>query len=431
MEDMESSFFTGEQPAYPDAELLQIGGATCQCYKVKLYGKLHFLKQLKPELRSDPRYVAALRKEFETGYLLDHPFLVRYLSRTDDSILMDYVDGETLNQFIDHHPDYFKEKKNADRFVAQLLNVVGYLHQHQIIHLDLKPANILITRIGHDVKLADLGFCYTDTYTDTMGYTKDYAAPELLYGTTRPDARADIYAIGKILQQIPCANRYQKIIRRSTAHDPNRRFSSVDEMAQEMTSKRRKLWPWLLALSIAVLSISAFFIYQQKEAMPLHDSTIPMETTEAEKPVVPQANSTAQHIEEQHVTEQKKETAAEVSSPRGEASPAVVTDKKVPTTPAVAMVSLPTLRKELQDLCRPAFEEQLGAYRDSSYQSMGFIRFNRLTTNFKQSMNPLFDRLWEQRYKTSGISEREFSTECTNTCNLLINNLYEEMMRNE
>ena len=61
---MESSFFPGEPLTFPDAESLPIGGATCQCFKVRLYGKLHFLKQLKPELRSDPRYVAALQKEF-------------------------------------------------------------------------------------------------------------------------------------------------------------------------------------------------------------------------------------------------------------------------------------------------------------------------------------------------------------------------------
>lgn len=431
MEDMESSFFPGKQPTYPDAELLQIGGATCQCYKVKLYGKLHFLKQLKPELQSDPRYVAALRKEFETGYLLDHPLLVRYLSRTDDSILMDYVDGETLNQFIAHHPDYFKEKKNVDRFVSQLLDVVGYLHQHQIIHLDLKPANILITRIGHDVKLADLGFCYTDTYTDTMGYTEGYAAPELLNGSTRPDARTDIYAIGKILQQIPCTNKYQKIIRRATAYDPNRRFSSVEEMVLEMEPRHRNLWPWMLALSIVVLSLSAFFLFQQKESKPPHDTTTPQETAQVEASVDSNDDSIALPIEEQHIAEQKKEAVAEPPSVRVEASPVVAPEKKEPTTPKVTTVDLSTLRKELHDLCRPVFEEQLGAYRDSSYQSMGFIRFNRLTTNFKQSMNPLFDRLWEQRYKTSGISERDFSTECVNTCHSFINNLYDEMKRND
>ena len=95
-----SSFFSDAQLSFPDAELLQVGGTTCECYRVKLYGKLHFLKRLKPELRTNPQYVAALQKEFELGYPLEHPHLVRYLSKTADSILMDYVDGETLDKFI-------------------------------------------------------------------------------------------------------------------------------------------------------------------------------------------------------------------------------------------------------------------------------------------------------------------------------------------
>ena len=144
---------------FPHAERLQVGGTTCECFRVKMYGKLHFLKRLKPELRTNPRYVAALQKEFETGYRLDHPHLVHYAAKTDDGILMDYVDGETLSQFVCNHPDYFRNRKNADRFLRQLLSVVGYLHEHQIVHLDLKPDNMLITRIDHDVVLVDLGYC--------------------------------------------------------------------------------------------------------------------------------------------------------------------------------------------------------------------------------------------------------------------------------
>ena len=134
---MDSSSFSDIQHTYPDAELLPVGGSTCDCYRVRLYGKLHFLKRLKPELRTDPRYVAALKKEFETGYSLEHPHLVRYVSVGDDCLLTEYVDGETLTQFATTHPDYFRSRKNADRFLAQLLDVVGYLHQHQIVHLDL------------------------------------------------------------------------------------------------------------------------------------------------------------------------------------------------------------------------------------------------------------------------------------------------------
>lgn len=175
---MDMSEFSDVQLSFPDAELLPVGGSTCDCYRVKLYGKLHFMKRLKPEFRTDPRYVSALQKEFETGYRLDHPHLVHYVSKGDDYLLTEYVEGLTLGAFVADHPDYFKSRKNTNRFLTQLLDVVGYLHQHQVIHLDLKPSNILMTRIGHDVKLADLGYCYTDTYTDTMGRTDKYAAPE-------------------------------------------------------------------------------------------------------------------------------------------------------------------------------------------------------------------------------------------------------------
>ena len=117
--DSSTSSFSEVRQTFPDAELLQVGGTTCECYRVKRYGKLHFLKRLKPELRTNPQYVAALQKEFEIGYQLDHPHLVRYVSKTDDGILMDYVDGETLGQFALNHPDYFRNRNNADRFLRQ------------------------------------------------------------------------------------------------------------------------------------------------------------------------------------------------------------------------------------------------------------------------------------------------------------------------
>ena len=229
-----TSSFSEEQGKFPDAELLPVSGTTCLCYRVKLYGKLHFLKRLKPELRTHPQYAAAFQKEFELGYPLDHPHLVRYVAKTDDGILMDYVDGKTLSTFIEHHPDYFRNKENADRFIDQLLSAVGYLHSHQIIHLDLKPSNILITRIGHDVKLIDLGYSYADCYTDTKGRTDKYAAPEQLNGSEKVDVRTDIYAIGRILQTLPCAHYYNKVIKRCTAQKMDDRYSSIEELQKAM-----------------------------------------------------------------------------------------------------------------------------------------------------------------------------------------------------
>ena len=185
---LESSQFTDSQSELESLQPLEVEGTTCDTFLVKLYGKLHFLKRLKTKLANDIRYQEAFRKEFETGYRLEHPNLVRYISSTDDGILMEYIDGETLTQFLVNHPDYFQDKNHADRFLRQLLEVVGYLHSHQVLHLDLKPDNILLTRINNDVKLIDLGCCYTDSFPDTTGHTNRFAASLGFSGTPFPSS---------------------------------------------------------------------------------------------------------------------------------------------------------------------------------------------------------------------------------------------------
>jgi len=61
---------------------------------------------------------------------------------------MEYVDGQSLSQRLATDPDYFRKRKNADKFVRQLLDAVSYLHSHQVLHLDLKPDNILLNPLG-------------------------------------------------------------------------------------------------------------------------------------------------------------------------------------------------------------------------------------------------------------------------------------------
>lgn len=264
---METSSFSDIQPTFPDAELLPVEGSTCNCYRVHLYGKLHFLKRLKPEFRTDPRYVAALQKEFEIGYRLEHHHLVRYVSKGKDYLLTEYVDGETLSQFVASHPDYFKSKKNTNRFLSQLLDVLGYLHSHQVVHLDLKPDNLLITRIGNDVKLADLGYCYTDTYTDTMGRTDKYAAPEQLQGGPI-DARSDIYAIGKILETLPSPSIYNKVIVRCTAPDPSKRYQTTEEIEEDLRPSSHLVNIGVVMLFLIATLGGLYFLLHEKESQP-------------------------------------------------------------------------------------------------------------------------------------------------------------------
>lgn len=254
---MDSSQFSANQSHFESIEWVESQGATCDTFRVKVFGKLHFLKRLKAEYTGDIRYQEALRKEFETGYRLEHLNLVRYISLTDDGILMEYVDGETLSQLIASNPDYFREKKHTDKFVRQLLGVLGYLHNHQVLHLDLKPDNILLTHINHDVKLIDLGFCYTDTFEDTQGHTNSFAAPEQLSGE-KVDVRSDIYAFGKVLEQLPDPTIYKKVIARCTAENPDGRYQSVDDILLELNHQRQ--YYRYVALFVAIVAILAVII---------------------------------------------------------------------------------------------------------------------------------------------------------------------------
>ncbi|QFQ12919.1 hypothetical protein C7Y71_007745 [Pseudoprevotella muciniphila] len=423
-----TSSFTEEQQVFPHAERLQVGGTTCECYRVKLYGKLHFLKRLKPQLRTNPKYAAVLQKEFETGYNLDHPHLVRYVGKTADGVLMDYVDGETLGQFVSLHPDYFRNRKNANRFVHQLLSVVGYLHERQIVHLDLKPENILITRVGNDVKLIDLGFCYTDSYTDTMGRTDKYAAPEQKDGSSQVDARTDIYTIGRILQILPCADFYKGIIRRCTAQEPEKRFQSVDEIEQTIwlkPLKRRILLSVGILLTVVLLLI---FFWNRSQ-----DTSVPSESTHQSSladTVNPAVSST---INKGGVTlsDVKSATAQRVKEAT-DTTPA--TEKKTDASPVISYTLPPLpdseIEKRIRSTITPIFQRVMGSLRNAEWNdNTRKIYYGRIRPLNEQCGSKI-QVLWTDLSRHYDIDERNFYQKYSQELIALQNDLYERMVSN-
>ena len=409
---MDSSSFSDTQPAYPDAELLTVGGSTCDCYRVKLYGKFHFMKRLKPELRTDPRYVSAMQKEFETGYRLEHPHLVRYVSKGDDYLLTEFVDGENLRTFTDSHPDYFKSRKNADRFLRQLLDVVGYLHQHQVVHLDLKPDNILITRIGYDVKLTDLGYCYTDTYTDTMGRTDKYAAPEQLNGLSKVDARTDIYAIGKILHTLPCAHIYNKVIAHCTAEDPSKRYQTVDDLSKALDTPNYRKWLWLLPLLLIV--VIGLYLYWPQTISVVPSTTTTTSSSEDSVAVKTDTVAPPTLSEPEPISESKQE---------------VVSQPPVPAAPPEEAVSdTLNLRQELQRRIAPLYQKALGSYNDSAFNRINEQYYFRRESEFEESIIPLYTELWN-KYKDK-VSKHTMQSEWHETIKYFHLNQILRMQRN-
>ena len=92
------SAFSGPLDRVTSQKQLYLNGSTCQTYIVRVYGKLHFKKQLKAEYKGMPQYVEAFRKEFEVGYRLNHPALPCYVALGDEDgcpyILEEYIDGK-------------------------------------------------------------------------------------------------------------------------------------------------------------------------------------------------------------------------------------------------------------------------------------------------------------------------------------------------
>lgn len=356
---MQTSTFNSQQHEFPDAELLTVGGSTCDCYRVRLYGKLHFLKRLKPELATDPRYIAALQKEFETGYQIDHPAFAHYLSLGTDYILMDYIDGETLDQFLLSHPDHFKHRSQAERFMRQLLDAFEYLHSHQVLHLDLKPQNILLTRIGHDVRLVDFGYCYTDAYPDTTGRTDSYAAPEQLNGNA-VDERTDIYAIGRLIQQLPIPY-YTKAAIRCTAPSPSERFASVAELRQAIKPHRS---PWLYLLIcclILFMAIASYLIL--RPSVPMVTPSLQDTTQVAVPSVVPKPtdkSDTTTPILHEPPTRIIKHTEPMTS----------VEQSTVAMAPDTLQPSMDKLREDIRSLVLPAFNSSLGSVADPQHNQV-------------------------------------------------------------
>ena len=196
-----------------------------------------------------------------------------------NSIVMEYVDGRTLKEFLSENPS----RSVRESVARQILEAIGYCHGKQIIHRDLKPSNILVTYNGNHVKLIDFGLSDSDSYAvlKEPAYTKAYAAPEQLAGE-EIDNRADLYAFGLILKQL-IPNRYGRVARKCLQPRREKRYSLAEEVAEAMASCRkwRRVMPWGMAAMAVIAVLSVFLL--------LHFSK--GETTEPMQPSVESPSS--------------------------------------------------------------------------------------------------------------------------------------------
>ena len=171
------------------------------------------VKTLRVDLAREPSFQARFRREAQSAASLNHPSIVAVYD-TGESVLdgvavpyivMEYVDGRTLRDILKTERHIMPTR--ALEITADVLRALDYSHRNGIIHRDIKPGNVMLTRSG-EVKVMDFGIARalaqsTATVTQTAAVigTAQYLSPEQARGE-QVDPRSDVYSTGCLLYEL-------------------------------------------------------------------------------------------------------------------------------------------------------------------------------------------------------------------------------------
>ena len=156
---------------------------------------------------SDPRFYSCFVREEKIGLLLNHPSILKFVpveSRSRPYIVTEYLHGHTLAHLLKSaHP---MPEKDALTLAGRMCEALTHMHEHGVVHRDLKPDNVMICFDG-SIRILDFGIAETTgrrfpfiVITPAKG-TPEYMSPEHVMGK-REDERSDIYSLGAILYQM-------------------------------------------------------------------------------------------------------------------------------------------------------------------------------------------------------------------------------------
>ena len=244
----------------------------------ELLGRNVAVKVLRPSLTADPTFIVRFQNEARSIANLSHANIVTVHDVGSDGpthyMVMELVNGQDLKKIIRSHGALGINR--ALNLAIGICGGIGYAHQNGIVHADIKPQNILVTR-DDVVKITDFGIA--QALSDTQPVQRQsvvwgsphYFAPEQAQGE-KPSAASDVYSIGIVLfemltgrlpytgsnQQelalahirvpVPLANEFNpnipeslaQIVQKAMSKERTTRFGMADELGRELADYRNR-----------------------------------------------------------------------------------------------------------------------------------------------------------------------------------------------
>ncbi len=203
-----------ELPGYDALDLAGRGGTAIVVHaRDRKSGREVAVKVLRRELEADEKIKRSFQREAKLLIGLRHENIVAgekvgsFQGRL--IFLMEYVPGRSLQDLLKEGRTFGEDESLY--IILQVARALQYLSQNGVVHRDVKPANVLLTR-KNEVKLIDLGFAQSigepaktpeaPAAADTTVGTVAYISPEQARGESDLDVRADIYSLGATLYQL-------------------------------------------------------------------------------------------------------------------------------------------------------------------------------------------------------------------------------------
>ena len=200
-------------------------GGMALVYKGQKGGFSRAFKFVRPDKAANtPKLVQQFLKEIRLQTTLDHPNIIKILDAYPHQqpngisftvLEMEWLNGLDLQRYIEQKAQRGLDETTIKKIAFQILDGLQYAHNHNILHLDIKPSNLFLTRDGY-IKIIDFGIARvvgenasivngaekltltTETGESTFKGTLAYASPEQQVGA-KLSYTSDIYSFGKVL----------------------------------------------------------------------------------------------------------------------------------------------------------------------------------------------------------------------------------------